>query len=238
MTVNESTRSADHTDVDRTIRSFNARRGRVRSGTAEALERLWPRWGVDVGDDFSMASLYPGRETDDLVVEIGCGMGETTLAMALAQPHRRLLAVDVHTPGLGAILRGCEDNEITNVRVVRGDAVDLLSGRIEAESLDEIRIYFPDPWPKQRHQKRRLIQPAFVRLASSRLRPGGTLHCATDWPDYARQMLEVLTAEPSLRNKFEGFAPRPSTRPTTRFESKGIAQGHPIADLIFSKTAT
>jgi tRNA (guanine-N7-)-methyltransferase len=229
--------------IDRTIRSFNARRGRVRSGTADALERLWPQWGVDVDDDFTLASLFPaycdGRAdgTCDVVLEIGCGMGETTLAMAAAEPDRALLAVDVHTPGLGAILRGCADNGLANVRVARGDAVALLCDRIPVASLSEIRIFFPDPWPKLRHKKRRLIQPDFVRLAASRLRTGGVIHCATDWPEYADQMLAVLTAESTLTNRFQGFAPKPASRPTTRFESKGIEKGHPIADLIFVKSA-
>jgi len=214
------------------------------------LERLWPRWGVDVDDDFTLASLFTDDSVDvakadanaetnwDVVLEIGCGMGETTLAMAAAEPNRALLAVDVHTPGLGAILRGCEDTGLTNVRVARGDAVTLLCDRIPVASLSEIRIYFPDPWPKLRHRKRRLIQSDFVRLAASRLRVGGVIHCATDWPEYADQMLEVLDSEPSLRNTFPGFAPKPAGRPTTRFETKGIEQGHPIADLIFVKSAS
>lgn len=240
--VSESA-SDDDSDVriDRTIRSFNARRGRVRSGTADALERLWPRWGVDVDDDFTLESLFcdycegNGDGAFDVVLEIGCGMGETTLAMASAEPDRALLAVDVHTPGLGAILRGCEEGNLANIRVARGDAVVLLCDRIPIASLSEIRIFFPDPWPKLRHKKRRLVQVEFVRLAASRLREGGVIHCATDWPEYADQMLDVLQAEPTLTNRFQGFAPKPASRPTTRFESKGIDKGHPIADLIFVK---
>lgn len=225
--------------IDRTIRSFNARRGRVRSGTADALERLWPLWGVDVDDDFTLSSLFSdsnGEVPDaDLILEIGCGMGETTLAMAAAEPERQLLAVDVHTPGLGAILRGCESEGLTNIRVARGDAVALLCDRIPVNSLSEIRIFFPDPWPKLRHRKRRLVQPEFVCLAASRLQNSGLFHCATDWPEYADQMLRVMTAEPTLRNTARGFAPRPKHRPTTRFELKGIEKGHPIADVIFTK---
>ncbi|NQU36193.1 MAG: tRNA (guanosine(46)-N7)-methyltransferase TrmB [Actinobacteria bacterium] len=240
MSTRESGQAPDP-GVDRTIRSFNARRGRVRSGTAEVLERLWPAWGVDVAEDFTLASLFPDLNAAvinaDVVLEIGCGMGETTLAMAAAEPRRPLLAVDVHTPGLGAILRGCESEGLTNVRVVRGDAVALLVDRISVASLSEIRIFFPDPWPKLRHKKRRLIQPDFVRLAASRLRVGGQIHCATDWSEYALQMLDVMSAEPGLRNEFQGFAPRPATRPTTRFEAKGLEKGHSIADLIFVRDA-
>ena len=219
--------------VDRPIRSFHARRSRIRPSAKEALDRLWPRWGVDVDSGFDFTACF--SDFDDVVLEIGCGMGDATLAMAQADPSVAILAVDVHTPGLGVLLRDCERNGLSNVRVAACDAVTLLSEHIPVRSLAGIRIYFPDPWPKQRQHKRRLIQHGFVSMAASCLRSGGILHTATDWQDYANQMLAVLSAEPSLRNDFTGFAPRPPWRPLTRFEAKGLAAGHEISDLLFRK---
>ena len=219
--------------TDRHIRSFHARRSRIRPSAKEALERLWPQWGLTIDGDFDFASTF--GEADSVVLEIGCGMGDATVAMAANDPSTTILAVDVHTPGLGVLLRDCERQGLTNVRVAECDAVTLLTDHIPVESLAGIRVYFPDPWPKQRQHKRRLIQPPFVELASSRLRVGGTLHCATDWQNYADQMLEVLDAEPTLHNQYGGFAPRPAWRPVTRFERKGLAKDHTINDLVFAR---
>lgn len=217
----------------RPIRSFHARRSRIRPSAAAALERLWPTWGVDIDENFDFRQTFP--PSDPVVLEIGCGMGDATVAMAAADPLTTILAVDVHTPGLGVLLRDVDRRGLKNVRVAECDAVTLLSEHVPPGALRGIRIYFPDPWPKQRQHKRRLIRPEFVGLATSRLVSGGTLHCATDWRNYADQMLEVLDAEPLLRNNFEGFAPRPTWRPVTRFERKGIAVGHEINDLIFTR---
>lgn len=228
-----TTPAVDGTETVRHIRSFHARRSRIRPSAAAALDRLWPLWGIEIDADFNFAETF--SSTDSVVLEIGCGMGDATVAMAAADPSTTILAVDVHTPGLGVLLRDSDRLGLQNVRVAECDAVTLLSEHIPHDALSGIRIYFPDPWPKQRQHKRRLIQPEFVALATSRLRPGGMFHCATDWRNYADQMLEVLDAEPLLRNNFEGFAPRPTWRPVTKFERKGIAVGHEINDLIFTR---
>ncbi len=230
----QATSSADAaTTLERPIRSFHARRSRIRPSARDALARLWPQWGVDLNDGFEFDEYFAGFE--DIVLEIGCGMGDATVAMGQADRSTAIFAVDVHTPGLGVLLRDCERGGLSNVRVAACDAVTLLSNHIPPGSLAGIRIYFPDPWPKQRQHKRRLVQSGFISMAASRLRPSGTLHTATDWQDYADQMLAVLTTEPSLQNEFGGFAPRPLWRPLTRFESKGLAAGHSISDLLFRK---
>ena len=157
-------------------------------------------------------------------------MGETTAAMAAADPGVDLLAIDVHTPGVGSLLADVSRRALTNVRVATGDAVPFVRDRIAAASLAGIRVYFPDPWPKSRHHKRRLVDAAFVTLAAAKLAPGGELHCATDWQPYAEQMLAVVTENGSF--DVDGFAPRPPSRPVTRFERQGLAKGHSVFDLI------
>ena len=178
-----------------------------------------------------------------VVLEIGFGMGEATLAMATQRPDQGILAIDVHTPGVGQLLAGISDAKLTNVRVMHDDAVDVVHDMIAPDALAGVRIFFPDPWPKVRHHKRRLIQPPFVSLLHSRLRMGGFIHCATDWPPYAEQMLEVLSAQPGLVRASAGGAgiddlavDRPHGRPLTRFERRGLARGHPVADLVFTRT--
>lgn len=217
----------------RPIRSFHSRRGRVRPTAAAALERLWPIWGIPYSEDVDINQVF--ADYPQLMIEIGCGLGEATLDFALKNPETGVLAIDVHRPGLGVLLRECEKHSVANVRVMDSDAVAILQNCVTPESVDEFRIFFPDPWPKSRHNKRRLIQPLFVQLVSSRLRLGGRLHLATDWQDYADQMLEVVSNEPTLRNEFDGFAPRPDSRIETRFERKGLNQGHAINDLILTR---
>jgi len=213
------------------LRSFKQRQGRITPGQQAALGRLWPRYGVEAGPDrLDLQELF-GR-CAPLVLEIGFGMGETTVAMAAADPARDVLAVDVHTPGVGALLRDVDALGLANVRVAVGDAVELLRTRLGPASLAELRIYFPDPWPKTRHHKRRLVSPAFARLAVERLAPGGRLHCATDWTPYAEQMLAVVRGEPGLANEHDGYAPRPDWRPVTRFERQGLARGHRVHDVL------
>ena len=221
------------------VRTFK-QRGRIRASQAAALKILWPRYGVEAeGGPLAPAAMF-GRAAP-LVVEIGFGRGEATAAMAAADPDRDILAFDVHRPGAVALLREIDEAGLTNVRVVIGDAVPVLRDRFGPGSLDEVRAFFPDPWPKSRHHKRRLIEASFVALAASRLRPSGTLgpddtggrfHCATDWESYADQMLAVVGSEPLLHNGFDGFATRPTGRPQTRFELQGLAQGHVIRDLV------
>jgi len=202
---------------------------------ADALARLWVDRGFDIDETtpakLSRTALF-GRDAP-LVVEIGCGMGEAMLAMAAADPERDYLGVDVHTPGLGAMLAKAEIDGVRNVAVARGDAVELLRHGVGPADLDAINVFFPDPWPKARHHKRRLIRPEIVLLMRDRLRPGGVLHAATDWVHYAEQMRDVLTADPGLRKTSEGYTPRPSDRPLTKFERRGIAAGRSIHDLVF-----
>jgi tRNA (guanine-N7-)-methyltransferase len=185
------------------------------------------------GSPLDAAALF-GRAAP-LVLEIGFGMGETTAAMAAADPARDIVAVDVHTPGAGALLQRLADDGLGNVRVVLGDAVDVLTDMLPSGSLAEIRIYFPDPWPKLKHVKRRLVSPAFATLAADRLAHGGRLHLATDWAPYAAQMLAVIAGEPRLRNEYAGFAPRPAYRPVTRFERIAAARGRAVFDLLATR---
>lgn len=226
---------------ERRIRSFHPRRGRITTGQAAALARHWADWGIDIdGTPLDLPTLFRD-EHKDVVLEIGFGMGDATAEMAAADPATGILAADVHTPGQGNLLALAEKRNLTNIRVANGDAVVLLRDMLAPTSLAGIRIYFPDPWPKARHHKRRLIQPQFTALAASRLRPGGTFHCATDWEPYAEQMLEVLSAEPSLENASEsggGYSdtdPRPAGRPMTKFEQQGLAKGHVVHDLLFRR---
>ncbi len=196
------------------IRTFKARR-RVTPGQAEAIERLLPHYGKDV----------PFGRTAPLVLEIGSGMGEATAAMAAADPDRDLLAVEVHTPGVGALLRRLEDGGLTNVRVVEADGLDVLRA---ASELDEVRVFFPDPWPKARHHKRRLVTGAFLDLVADRLVPGGRLHVATDWASYAEQVRTLLGVHPRLVQ----VSTDRGDRPLTRFERQGLAAGRPSYDLV------
>ncbi len=218
------------------IRTFKYRRGRVTLAQQTALDTLWPRLGLDLADTVLDPQTLFGRRAP-LVFEIGFGMGETTIALALAQPERDVIAVDVHTPGAGSLLRGLSVEGLTNVRVGVGDALEVLRGMIPSGSLDEIRVFFPDPWPKTKHFKRRLFNEAFASLAAARLKPGGVVHLATDWGPYAEQVVEVIEAEPLLVNDFGGFAPRPADRPLTRFEQQGLAKGHEVFDVIAHRTA-
>jgi tRNA (guanine-N7-)-methyltransferase len=207
------------------IRTFKARRGRVTNGQAQALRRLGPALTFDLdGQSLDLDELF-GRQAPR-ILEIGFGMGEATAQMAAALPELDLLAVDVHTPGLGSLLRALDAQDLTNVRVAEGDALILLTQMLDPSSLDGVRIFFPDPWPKRRHTKRRLITDEFCDLLASRLRPGGRLHTATDWPHYADQISEVLTRHPDF--DLESTVP---WRPRTRFEKQGIDAGRPARDL-------
>ncbi len=222
---------------ERRIRSFQPRRSRVTTGQADALARLWPQWGLDIDGQrvIDLAELF--GNSNPVVLEIGFGMGEATAQMAAAAPDTNILAVDVHTPGQGNLLNLADQGGLTNVRVGNGDAIILLREMLTPDSLDGLRVYFPDPWPKKRHHKRRLIQPEFLTLAATRLAPGATVHCATDWEPYAEQMLEVLDAHPGFENTRAegGYAPRPAFRPLTRFEGQGLDKGHVVNDLLFRR---
>ncbi|WP_432084538.1 tRNA (guanosine(46)-N7)-methyltransferase TrmB [Streptomyces sp. WAC 04229] len=222
---------------ERRIRSFQPRRSRVTAGQADALQRLWPLWGLDIDGqrDLDLGDLF--GDARPVVLEIGFGMGEATAQMAEADPGTNILAVDVHTPGQGNLLGLAERNGLSNIRVANGDAIILLREMLAPGSLAGLRVYFPDPWPKKRHHKRRLIQPEFLTLAATRLAPGAFVHCATDWEPYAEQMLDELTAHPAFENTAPdgGFAPRPAHRPLTRFEGQGLDKGHVVNDLLFRR---
>jgi tRNA (guanine-N7-)-methyltransferase len=206
----------------------------VTAGQADALRRLWPTWGLDIDGKrkLELKEMFGGLP---VVLEIGFGMGEATAQMAAEDPGTGILAVDVHTPGQGNLLNLAERNGLSNIRVANGDAIILLREMLEPGALDGIRVFFPDPWPKKRHHKRRLIQPEFLTLAASRMKPGALLHCATDWEPYAEQMLEVLTAHPDFENTRlgGGYVSRPPFRPVTRFEEQGLGKGHVVRDLLF-----
>ncbi|MFS0695936.1 tRNA (guanosine(46)-N7)-methyltransferase TrmB [Streptomyces nitrosporeus] len=223
---------------ERRIRSFQPRRSRVTAGQEDALQRLWPKWGLDIDGRriLDLPTLFDGLP---VVLEIGFGMGEATAQMAAEDPGTGILAVDVHTPGQGNLLGLADRAGATNVRVANGDAIILLREMLAPGALDGLRVYFPDPWPKTRHHKRRLIQPEFLDLAAQRLKPGALVHCATDWEPYAEQMLDVLTAHPLYENTQAdgGYAPRPAFRPLTRFEGQGLDKGHLVHDLLFTRRA-
>jgi tRNA (guanine-N7-)-methyltransferase len=216
------------------IRSFKPRRGRVTQRQQRAIDELWSSYAVEVSDQPLDPPAVFGRRAP-LVFEIGFGMGEATAAMAEADPSRDVLAIDVHTPGLGSLLHDVVARGLTNVRVMLGDGVDVLRDMLGPGSLDELRVFFPDPWPKVRHHKRRLLDDAFVDLAAQRLAPGGRLHVATDWAEYAEQVLEVTAAHGAFVNRHGGYAPRPASRPVTRFERQGLAKGHEVFDLVLER---
>jgi tRNA (guanine-N7-)-methyltransferase len=218
----------------RPIRSFVLRQGRVSNAQARAHEQLLPRYGIPFSHQpIDLQEIF-GRNAAK-ILEIGCGMGETTAAIAAAHPEADYLGIEVHTPGVGSLLKLIEAQGITNLRLIQHDAVEVLREMIPPASLDGAHIFFPDPWPKKRHHKRRLIQPDFASLLASRLRPGGYLHLATDWQEYAEQMLAVLSAEPQLENSAEAYATRPGYRPQTKFETRGLRLGHGVWDLVFRK---
>jgi len=233
------------------IRTFHPRRGRLSGRHHEALASLWPAYGLEVPEPGQPAPLDPTAPLDPaapldpvvlfgrrapLVLEIGSGMGDATAEMAAADPDRDYLAVDVHTPGIAHLLSLVARRGLTNVRIARGDALDLVAA-LPPASLAAIHAFFPDPWPKARHHKRRLIQPAHVEALRDRLAPGGTLHMATDWADYAHAALETLAADPMLVNAYDGYAPRPAHRPRTRYERRGELAGRQAFDLIFHRRA-
>ncbi|SDV47797.1 tRNA (guanosine(46)-N7)-methyltransferase TrmB [Chitinasiproducens palmae] len=218
----------------RRIKSFVTRAGRVSTGQQRAVETLGPRFMLPYQPAPADWPLLYGR-TAPLILEIGFGMGKTTAEIARTRPDDDFLGVEVHGPGIGALLKLIGEHELGNIRIIQHDAVEVLEHMIAPGSLQGVHVFFPDPWHKARHNKRRLIQAPFAALLASRLAPGGYLHCATDWEPYAQQMLEVLEAEPMLRNTVSGFAPRPDYRPITKFEARGLRLGHGVWDLIYQR---
>ncbi|MCR5865284.1 MAG: tRNA (guanosine(46)-N7)-methyltransferase TrmB [Aquincola tertiaricarbonis] len=220
----------------RPIRSFVLRAGRMGTGQQRALAELGPRFLLPYQPaPLDYAAAF-GRSAP-VVLEIGFGMGGATAQIAAARPDTDFIGVEVHEPGVGALLKRIGEEDLTNLRLVQHDAVEVLRDMIPPGSLAGVHIFFPDPWHKKKHHKRRLLQPAFVARLVQHIAPGGYLHCATDWQDYAVQMLEVLGAEPQLRNTAEGYAPRPDYRPLTKFEQRGLNLGHGVWDLVFTRVA-
>jgi tRNA (guanine-N7-)-methyltransferase len=223
-------------DHPRAVRSFVTRAGRITPAQERALQALWPKYGVELGAaPLDLGALF--RRSGRRVAEIGFGNGDHLLALAAARPAEDFLGIEVHRPGVGRLLLQLEEQGLGNVRVVCRDAVEVLERYLCGPCLDEILILFPDPWPKKRHHKRRLIQPGFAALLAERLQSGGVLRLATDWEPYAAQMLATLAAEPRLRNAAagSGFVPRPAERSPTRFERRGERLGHQVWDLEFRR---
>jgi len=220
----------------RAIRSYVLRQGRITDAQRLAHERLMPRFGLAFTPTPPDLDAVFGRRAPR-VLEIGFGMGDTTAAIAAAHPEIDYLAVEVHSPGVGSLLRKLDEMGLTNVRIVQHDAVEVVEHMLAPDSLAGVHVYFPDPWPKKRHHKRRLLQPEFVALLTTRLAPGGYLHVATDWVEYADAVLETLAATPGLTNTAAGFAPRPEHRPLTKFEQRGLKLGHEVRDIVFRRVA-
>jgi tRNA (guanine-N7-)-methyltransferase len=219
----------------RPIRSYVLRQGRMSNAQRRAYEGLLARYAIPYAPAVPDLAAAFGRNAPT-ILEIGFGMGETTAEIAQSHPENDYLGVEVHSPGVGSLLKLIDERGLTNVRIVQHDAVEVVEHMLAPGCLAGIHVFFPDPWPKKRHHKRRLIQPAFLRLLASRLRPGGYLHLATDWEEYAVQMLDVANAEPALRNTAAGFAPRPDYRPLTKFERRGRNLGHDVWDVLFRRT--
>jgi len=216
----------------RQVRSFVRRPGRMTPAQRRALDELLPRHGIDP-ELTDLRAAFARRAP--LIIEIGCGNGDALVWMAGREPEHDFVGIEVHEPGVGRLLRGIEAAGLENIRVAMRDAVEVLRDQARPASVDQLRIYFPDPWPKKRHHKRRLIQPGFVALAASRARVGGLLHLATDWQPYAESMLEALDDSPAWENLGTPFVARPEWRPRTRFEQRGAARGHAIFDLLWRK---
>lgn len=218
----------------RHIRSYVLRQGRVSPAQQRACETLLPRFGIAYTAQTLDLEQAFGRSAPK-ILEIGFGMGDSTATIALAHPENDYLALEVHTPGVGNLLKLIDSQQIANIRIIQHDAVEVMRDMIAADTLDGVHIFFPDPWHKARHNKRRLIQGPFIAQLVQKLQPGGYIHVATDWQDYAEQVLAVLAAEPLLENTAEGYAPRPDYRPLTKFEQRGIRLGHGVWDMVFRR---
>jgi tRNA (guanine-N7-)-methyltransferase len=234
MTEQSNDKPMFYDPTERRIRSFVTRAGRLSVAQARAIEELSPRFCVPYKKDLLDLDECFARAAPT-ILEIGFGMGDSTASIAASMLDRNFIGVEVHTPGIGSLLKLIGEQNLENLRIIQHDAVEVLTHMIAPGSLAGVHVFFPDPWHKARHNKRRLIQPPLVSLLASRLAPGGYLHCATDWEEYAVQMLEVLGAEPTLRNSADGYAPRPAYRPVTKFENRGLRLGHGVWDLVFEK---
>jgi tRNA (guanine-N7-)-methyltransferase len=228
--------NTENPEFPRAIKSFVTRAGRMGTGQIKALAELGPRFVLPYQTERLDPAAIFGRQAP-LVLEIGFGMGGATAEIAAALPDHDFIGCEVHEPGVGALLKLIGERELPNIRIVQHDAVEVLEHMVGPGVLAGVHIFFPDPWHKKRHHKRRLIQPAFVAKLVQHLQPGGYLHCATDWQPYAEQMLEVLSAEPLLQNTASGYADKPAYRPLTKFEARGRRLGHGVWDLVFRRRA-
>jgi len=222
----------------RRVRSFVLRAGRLTAGQRRALDELWAVYGLTESDDRQdLATLFGNHRP--VIMEIGFGNGDATWQMAVSHPEENYLAVEVHRPGVGQLLLKLEEHEIRNVRIACQDAVELLREDIPAASLAGVRIYFPDPWPKKRHHKRRIVQTAFIGLLAEKMQAGGILHMATDWEPYADHMLDVLNNHPDFENisPHGGCVAKPDWRPVTKYEKRGERLGHGVFDLVFRRSS-
>jgi len=234
MTGSKEDSPADRPERNRPIRSFVLRQGRQTQAQKRAFDLHWPGYGLDYGGQRRDFDAIFGRQAPR-VVEIGFGNGEQLLFSCESEPERDFIGIEVHGPGVGRLLNAAAAAGLRNLRIYQHDAVEVLRDEVAPGSLDEVRIYFPDPWHKKRHNKRRLVQPAFVDLLCQRLRPGGLLHVATDWENYAEHLWDVLDAEPRLRSRAgpRGTMPRPDWRRLTHFETRGLKLGHGVWDLLY-----
>ena len=226
------------TEVLRTIRSYVLRQGRMTPAQREALDVLWERFGITPADIPRDLDALFGRHAPR-ILEIGFGMGDALAAMAQANPEQDYLGIEVHRPGVGSLLRQLDVEKLSNVRVLCADAVQVLEQHMPDHSLDAVHLFFPDPWPKRRHHKRRMVQPAFMALVARKLKPGGCFHFATDWQEYAQHVMHLLSGTPEFVNAAGAahYSPRPDYRPLTKFERRGQRLGHQVWDLIFFKSA-
>ncbi len=215
------------------IRSFVRRNGRITISQRKAIDKLWPVYGVEITGELNLDTLF-GRKAEKHI-EIGFGNGDSLIEMAASNPDYDYLGIDVYTSGIGHLLIKIEETQLTNIRIIQADAVEVLTNNLTSSCLDTVYLFFPDPWPKKRHQKRRLIQPNFINLLAQRIKPNGKLHLATDWENYAQHMLSVLEASLEFTNHTNTFSPRPPERPLTKFEQRGLRLGHKVWDLLYRR---
>lgn len=225
----------DEAPYQRRIRSFVLRQGRLTKGQERALQTAWPQFGIEYTPQPLDLNQTFARSESKKILEIGFGMGDATAKIAHTLPDCDFLAVEVHTPGVGSLLKLMQEGDIQNIRIIQHDAVEVLQHMLADGALDGVHIFFPDPWHKKRHHKRRLIQAEFVNLLCSKLKAGAYIHVATDWQEYAEWVLEVLRAEPQLQNTAVEYAEKPSYRPLTKFENRGLKLGHGVWDLVFKR---
>ncbi len=235
MTEIDPTPESSEAPYQRRIRSFVLRQGRLTKGQERALQTAWPTFGIEYTDQALDVSQAFGRTESKKILEIGFGMGDATAKIAQTLPDCDFLAVEVHTPGVGSLLKLMQEGDISNIRIIQHDAVEVLQNMLADASLDGVHIFFPDPWHKKRHHKRRLIQAGFVQLLCSKLKAGAYIHVATDWQEYAEWVLEVLQGETQLQNTATDYAEKPSYRPLTKFENRGLKLGHGVWDLVFKR---